>query len=291
MTEFLNDLNKKSDEELIAIANGEIPYFLSAKSTTTKLDIIAEAKALLHKRQKKEKTWHEKPWGKILIGVIIILIGFVITFNAKRYLQKDQTQDPAKSLTIAPKPESKPHPGVSLSQTQPKTSVLQPAIACILDKHPTDEHLLIFTIKNEGLAPAKLVSVDHFTMRYLWKEQKIKSISGGGFTNKFEYNEPGRKWLFIPELSPNKFSSKITGESVWPDESTCVNILYFRVTFLTPEVASKEKICIYFVEGKRIYSYTEYKTHKQFSLIDLEIQKALKDDVPNFHLLGEHKRQ
>lgn len=56
MTEFSDDLNKRSDEELIAIANGKIPYSLSAKSTTTSLDIIIEAKAILHRRQKKEMT-------------------------------------------------------------------------------------------------------------------------------------------------------------------------------------------------------------------------------------------
>jgi len=93
MTEFFDDLNKKSDEELIAIANGQIPYFLSAKSTTTSQDVIIEAKAILQKRQKKEKSWHEKPWGKILIGVIIGLVVFMITFYASRYLQKDQSQD------------------------------------------------------------------------------------------------------------------------------------------------------------------------------------------------------
>jgi diguanylate cyclase (GGDEF)-like protein len=56
MTEFFDDLNKKSDEELIAIANGKIPYFLSAKSTTTSQDVIIEAKVILNKRQKKEMT-------------------------------------------------------------------------------------------------------------------------------------------------------------------------------------------------------------------------------------------
>jgi hypothetical protein len=52
MTEYFDDLNKKSDEELIAIANDKIPYFLSAKSTTTAQDVIIEAKAILHKRKK-----------------------------------------------------------------------------------------------------------------------------------------------------------------------------------------------------------------------------------------------
>jgi len=56
MTEFSDDLNKRSDEELIAIANGKIPYSLSAKSTTTSLDVIIEAKAILNRRQKKEMT-------------------------------------------------------------------------------------------------------------------------------------------------------------------------------------------------------------------------------------------
>ncbi len=127
-------------------------------------------------------------------------------------------------------------------------------------------------------------------MRYLWKEQKIKIIMGGP-TNKFEYNEPGRNWLFIPQLGSNEVSSKLTGEFVWPDESTCVNILYFRVTFLTPEMASREKISIYFIEGDQIYTYAEYKTHKEFSRIDLEIKRTLAEDIPNFHMLGKHKRQ
>ena len=291
MTEFFNDLNKKSDEELIAIADGKIPYLLSGKSTTTIQDIIAEAKGILHKRQKKEKSWYEKPLGMILIGVIIIVIGFVITFYPSRYLQKDQSQAPVKSPPTALKPEDKPHPGVSSPQKQVEPPVLQPDMACILDKHPTDEHLLIFTIKNEESASAKLISVDHVTMRYHWKEQKIKVIVYGGPTNKFEYNEPGRKWIFIRELGPNKTLSGVTGHSVWPDESTCVNILYFHTTFLTPENTPKEKTCIYFVEGRRIYTYTEYRTNKQFSFIDREIQKTLKDDVANFHLPGEYKRQ
>ena len=293
MTEFLNDLNKMSDEDLIAIANGKIPFFLSAKSTTTRQDIIAEAKAILYKCQKKEKSWHEKPWGKILIGVIIGLILFVITLCVGRYLQKDQSQNPAKSSPTALKPENKHHPEASVPPTQPKTPVLQPDIVCILDEHPTNEQLLIFTLKNEGLATAKPLSVDYLTMRYHWKEQKIKVIIRGGPTDKFEYNEPGRKWLFIPQLDPNDHKSKVTGESVDRDESRCVNILYFYVTFWTPEMASREKTVIFFVEGKRIYTRTDYKAykaHKQFTLIDLEIKRTLAE-VPNLPTFGKHKRQ
>jgi hypothetical protein len=294
MTEFFDDLNKRSDEELTAIANGKFPFFLSAKSTTTREDVMAEAKTILQQRENKEKSWHEKPWGKIVIavvsGIILILIGLVINFYTGPYLQKNQSQDKSKSPTI--RPENKPDSGVSLPQTQPKALILQPAIVCILDKHPTDEHFLIFTIKNEGSAPAKLVSVDHVTMGYYWKEQKIKTITyGSPGMKKFEYNEPGRKWLFTRELGPNKTLSGVTGHSVWPDESMCVNILYFHTTFLTSEMTSKEKTCTYFVEGRRIYARAEYRTHKQFSLIDREIQKTLKDNVANFHMPSEYKRQ
>lgn len=293
MTEFLNDLNKMSDEELIAIANGKIPFCLSAKSTTTIQDIIAEAKGILHKRQKKEKSWYEKPLGIILVTVISGLILLGISLCVSRYLQKDQSQAPVKSPPTALKPEDRPHPEASVPPAEPKTPVLQPGIVCILDEHPTNEQLLIFTIKNEGLATAKLVSVDYLTMRYHWKEQKIKVIIRGGLMDKFEYNEPGRKWLFIPQLDPNDHKSKVTGESVDRDESRCVNILYFYVTFRTPEMASREKTAIFFVEGKRIYTRTDYKAykaHKQFTLIDLEIKRTLAE-VPNLPTFGKYKRQ
>jgi DNA-binding Lrp family transcriptional regulator len=51
MTVFLGDLDKKSDEELIAIKNGKIPFSISAKSTTTREDYMNQAEAILHKRQ------------------------------------------------------------------------------------------------------------------------------------------------------------------------------------------------------------------------------------------------
>ena len=51
MTVFLCDLDKKSDEELIAIKNGKIPFLISAKSTTTREDYMNQAEAILHKRQ------------------------------------------------------------------------------------------------------------------------------------------------------------------------------------------------------------------------------------------------
>jgi hypothetical protein len=82
MTEFLNDLNKKSDEELIAIANGKIPYFLSGKSTTTRQDVIIEAKSLLHKRKSlsisNEKKWYKKPSGIVVLGAAGSLLAWII---------------------------------------------------------------------------------------------------------------------------------------------------------------------------------------------------------------------
>jgi len=74
MTEFFNDLNKKSDEELIAIANGKIPYSLSAKSTTTSQDVIIEAKTILHKRQKKSNKSTTKMTLAILVFTVLIAI-------------------------------------------------------------------------------------------------------------------------------------------------------------------------------------------------------------------------
>jgi hypothetical protein len=74
MTEFFNDLNKKSDEELIAITNGKIPYPLSAKNTTTSQDVIIEAKAILHKRQKKRDKSTRKMTLAILIFTVLIAI-------------------------------------------------------------------------------------------------------------------------------------------------------------------------------------------------------------------------
>jgi hypothetical protein len=67
---FSIDLDKKSDDELLAISNGRIPHgLLSARSTTTAEDIMIQAKIILQKRQKKSKLWHDG---------IIILIGFIL---------------------------------------------------------------------------------------------------------------------------------------------------------------------------------------------------------------------
>lgn len=127
-------------------------------------------------------------------------------------------------------------------------------------------------------------------MRYSLDEKKIRVIIGDG-GSKLEYNEPGQNWLFIPTLGPNKISSKLTGDSVWPDESACVNILYYHIAFLTPDMTSKEKTCMFFVEGNQLYSYEEYKSHELFPFINLEIKRALAYDVPKFHTLGSHKKQ
>jgi hypothetical protein len=76
---MFNDLNEKSDDELIAIADGKIPYTLSAGSTTTPEDIKSQAKAILHKRQKK---WYEKPFGIVFLGLIAGLLAAILFHHA-----------------------------------------------------------------------------------------------------------------------------------------------------------------------------------------------------------------
>lgn len=51
MTVLLDELNKRSDEELIAIKNGKIPFPISAKSTITREDYMNKAESILHQRQ------------------------------------------------------------------------------------------------------------------------------------------------------------------------------------------------------------------------------------------------
>jgi hypothetical protein len=45
----------------------------------------------------KRKSWHEKAWGKIIIGVIVGIIVLTITLLTNRYLQKSQLQDQPKN--------------------------------------------------------------------------------------------------------------------------------------------------------------------------------------------------
>jgi hypothetical protein len=223
---------------------------------------------------------------------LTFIIFTVIAGTASIYsaLQPTRMEIPLLPGLSPPKPENGPSLQVTSPQISAKPSIPEPVIACILDDHPVKKGFLLFTVKNEGPTPARSVSVDCLTMRYLKKEQKIRLIMGES-GNKFEYNEPGRNWMFIPQLEPNAVSSKLTGESVWPEETTCVNILYFRTTFLTPELASREKTCVYLIEGDRIYSFSEYKTNKHYAIIDREINRTLAENVPNFHMLGKHRRQ
>jgi len=82
MTEYFNDLNQMTDEELIAIENGKLPYFFSARSTTTPQDVIIEAKAILHKRNSlltsKKKRWYEMPLGILALGIAASLLAWLV---------------------------------------------------------------------------------------------------------------------------------------------------------------------------------------------------------------------
>ncbi len=44
----------------------------------------------------KTKPWHEKAWGKIVIGLIVALLAWFFGFYASQYLKKDQSQSPPK---------------------------------------------------------------------------------------------------------------------------------------------------------------------------------------------------
>jgi hypothetical protein len=63
MTVLLDELNKISDEELIAIKNGKIPFSISAKSTITREDYMSKAESILHKRQLSStlRQWEVNP--------------------------------------------------------------------------------------------------------------------------------------------------------------------------------------------------------------------------------------
>ena len=80
MTNFPNDLDMKTDDELMSMANGKIPVnMLSGRSTTTAEDIIIQAKMILQKRQRKI---HTSPWlsGSFYLSsavVIIVLLAFL----------------------------------------------------------------------------------------------------------------------------------------------------------------------------------------------------------------------
>jgi hypothetical protein len=99
MTEYFNDLNKISDEELIAIANGNIPYFLSAKSTTTPQDVIIEAKSILHKRKKEyekdnlllqTKNLSLQKWNLRATILAVIIAGITLAFVVFQFFQNSE---------------------------------------------------------------------------------------------------------------------------------------------------------------------------------------------------------
>jgi hypothetical protein len=119
MTEFFSDLNKKSDEELIAIANGKIPYPLSAKSTTTGQDVIIEAKTILHKRQKKRDKSTAKMTLAILVFTVLIafLTGILVYFGFCDRLIPKLTETIKSS---EPKPFSEKYKNTDQTETTDK---------------------------------------------------------------------------------------------------------------------------------------------------------------------------
>jgi hypothetical protein len=185
----------------------------------------------------------------------------------------------------------------SLDLHNPKSSskkdvavLIEPNLITILDRHPEKKNFLLFTLKNEGLVEAKSVRVNHLSMTYLKKENKIKIVQGDS-EDVLKYDEPGHNWLFIPELKPNMTISKLTGGTVFPDNNTRIDILYFIIEYLYSDMKYKYKESIYIAEDNQIYSYKEYKMKGNFASINSEIKRALKDIVPRFKSLGSHKKQ
>lgn len=44
------------------------------------------------KQPPETKPWHERAWGKIIIGFIVALLAWFFGFYANQYLQKDRSQ-------------------------------------------------------------------------------------------------------------------------------------------------------------------------------------------------------
>lgn len=76
-------LEKMSDDELIRISNGDIPFSLSAKNTITADDLIIQAKIILHRRETKREQTITKMTLSILVLTIIltILTGILVHFS------------------------------------------------------------------------------------------------------------------------------------------------------------------------------------------------------------------
>jgi hypothetical protein len=174
---------------------------------------------------------------------------------------------------------------------EPKSPALPPPqVTCVLDERPQKDHFLLFSLKNEGYAPITSVTIDHFTMRYDVQLGKIKMLGAdGGFV--LQYNEPGRRWMFLPALAPNGVANHITGEFALRDASRAVDVLLFDLSFLAGDRGLMKKQCIFFLEGPAIYSYDAYRSHPLFARLTEQVSQAMNEQVPALRSLGGQQKE
>jgi ABC-type Fe3+ transport system permease subunit len=113
-----NDFDEKSDAELLAISNGNIPFgMLSGKSTTTREDIITQAKIVLHKRQKKSETSLKEMtlWILILTAAIAIFTAILVYFSFSDRWGSKHTSVEKSSVT---QPRSEHHTPIKVNNTE-----------------------------------------------------------------------------------------------------------------------------------------------------------------------------
>jgi hypothetical protein len=155
---------------------------------------------------------------------------------------------------------------------------LEPDLICVLDDHPEKEHFLLFTIKNEGLVEAINVSVDHVSLRYSKKEKKIR-FGGASGGRVLEYNPPGKRWIFIHRLAPNTRAHKLTGEWASRDSSVAVDVLIFDISYYRETDGKRyEKRRIYYVDGKDIFTPSQFRTNPHQNDVDSEVSRTLQDE-------------
>jgi hypothetical protein len=156
---------------------------------------------------------------------------------------------------------------------------LEPNLVCILDKHPEKKSLLLFTIKNVGMANSVNVSVDHFTMRYIKKENRISNLYSGA-VKASDYNMPGKRWMFVPKLMINEITSNTTGDWTLQDSSIAIDVLVFDLSYFR-EIDGKryDKKVIFYVDGENILTQEQFKKHNNYRDVMTEISNVFKIGV------------
>jgi hypothetical protein len=90
--EFMKDLDKKSDDELIALSEGKLPGPITSygKSTITVEDVMIAAKTELHRRKKKEgkKNLSIQIWILSAAGISVIIAALTLVVVLLQFCQQ-----------------------------------------------------------------------------------------------------------------------------------------------------------------------------------------------------------